>query len=101
MCRCGATYLTGALESDHLGDWERRHRVRDTFAIGLALSAVCSIIGVLIYVYMRFVLDLRKLGFVVAVSIGSLPFILIQLSFWPAVVASMWRTRTGKSLERS
>jgi hypothetical protein len=101
MCRCGATYLTGALEWDHLGDWERHHRVRDTFAIGLALSSVCSIIGVLICVYMRFVLDLRKLGFVVAVSIGSLPFILIQLSFWAAVVASMWRTRIGKSLERN
>jgi hypothetical protein len=101
VCRCGQTYVTGAIEWDHLGPSERRRRVRQTLGIGVLLSAMFSILGVLAYLALRFLFDLRKAGFIVALFITAVPFVWLQLDFWPAVVASMWRTRAGSSVERA
>ena len=92
-CRCGQTYLTGATEWDHLGARERRRRIRDTLLFGLLFSVVATILGLLVYFPLRFAFHLGETGFVVTVVIAALPFAIMQLTFWPGVAASIWRTR--------
>jgi hypothetical protein len=94
-CLCGKTYLTGATEWDHFGDWERNRRIRDTLGLGALFSVMSSIPGLLAYLVVRFVFGLREGALVVGLIIAFLPFSLMQIGFWPGVVASMWRTRIG------
>ena len=54
VCRCGQRYLTGAIEWDHLGLWERHRRVWQTLVLGVFLSGMFSIFGILIYLALRF-----------------------------------------------
>jgi hypothetical protein len=100
-CRCGQRYVTGAIEWDHLGLPERRRRVRQTFVPGIFLSGIFSIFGVLIYFALRFLFDLRQAGFLVALCIPALPSVWLQFTFWPEVLASMWRTRLGSSVQQT
>lgn len=100
-CRCGERYLTGATEWDHLGARERRRCIGQTFLIGFMFSAITSVFGLLVYLPLRFVFDLRETGFILVLLIGTLPFVLMQATFWPGVVASIWRTRIGSSVERA
>jgi hypothetical protein len=97
-CRCGQQYLTGAIEWDHLGDWERKQRVWGRFGIGVAFSAIFSFLGLLAYLFLHFIFELRKGALVTGLVITALPFFLIQITFWPGVMASMWRTRFGTSI---
>jgi hypothetical protein len=99
--RCGQRYLTGAIEWDHLGSSERHRRVWQTLWLGVLLSGMFSIVGTLIYLPLRFLLDLREAGFLVALFITALPFVWLQMTFWPEVLASMWRTRIGSSVEQT
>jgi len=99
-CRCGKKYVSGAIEWDHLGDRERRRRIRETLLFGVFFSVMFSIPAGLIYLFFRFLLDLRRAGFLVACIVILLPFALMQATFWPAVVASMWRTRAASGFER-
>jgi ABC-type nickel/cobalt efflux system permease component RcnA len=101
VCRCGQRYLTGAVEWDHLGSSERHRRVWQTLWLGVLLSGMFSIVGTLIYLPLRFLLDLREAGFLVALFITALPFVWLQMTFWPEVLASMWRTRIGSSIEQT
>ena len=94
-CSCGKRYVTGATEWDHLGNWERRRRVGETLGLGILFSAVTSIPGLVVYLLLRFVFGLRVGATVTGLVITWLPFALMQLGFWPAVVASMWRTRVS------
>src|SRR5712691_3427119 len=48
-CRCGQTYLTGATEWDHLGDWERKRRVSQTTGLAFLFSVVLSVPGCVVY----------------------------------------------------
>jgi hypothetical protein len=100
-CRCGQRYVTGAIEWDHLGLPERHSRVRQTFVLAIFLSGIFSILGVLIYFALRFLFDLRQAGFLVALFITALPFVWLQITFWPEVLASMWRTRVGSSVQQT
>ena len=95
LCLCGQRYLTGATEWDHFSDWERNRRVKDTLGLGVLFSAMVSILGLLAYLALRFVLGLREGALVTGLVITALPFTLMQMGFWPGVVASMWRTRFG------
>jgi hypothetical protein len=95
LCLCGQRYLTGATEWDHLSDWERNRRVKDTLGLGVLFSAMFSILGLLAYLVLHFVLGLREGALVTGLVITALPFSLMQIGFWPGVVASMWRTRVG------
>jgi hypothetical protein len=98
VCFCGQRYLTGATEWDHLGDWERNKRVGDTLGLGVLFSAMFSILGLLAYLFLRFAFGLREGALVTALVITALPFSLMQVTFWPGVIASMWRTRVGSSI---
>jgi hypothetical protein len=101
VCRCGQRYLTGAIEWDHLGLSERHRRVWQTLVLGIFLSGVFSIFGILVYFALRFLFDLREAGFLVAIFITALPFVWLQMTFWPGVLASMWRTRVGRSVQQT
>jgi hypothetical protein len=95
QCRCGQKYLTGAAEWDHLGDWERSRRVRGTFGLGILFSIILSIVGLPVYLVLHFIFGLGKGALIAGLAIATFPFFLVQITFWPGVVASMWRTRFG------
>ena len=97
-CACGQGYLTGATEWDHFSEWERKRRVGESLVIGVLLSATFSIPGFLICLDLRFVLGLREGALVTGFIITALPFLFLNITFWPFVVASMWRTRIGTSV---
>jgi len=92
---CGQLYRTGAKEWDHLADWERNNRVVQTLALGVLFSAMSSLLGLLACLVLHFVFGLREGAFVTGVVIAALPFAWMQIEFWPGVLASIWRTRTG------
>jgi hypothetical protein len=91
VCPCGEKYLTGAIEWDHLGDSERRRRVRDTIGLGVVFSAFSLILAIPICFILRLISP--ALGVVVGIAICAAPFALLQITFWPGVIASVWRTR--------
>jgi hypothetical protein len=95
-CPCGQKYLTGAIEWDHLGRYQRLRRVRMVLLESVCLSILSSIPASLFYVALRFVFDLRRVGSTVAWLIIFLPFVLVQLTFWFGVLASIRRTRFGR-----
>ena len=94
-CLCGQRYRTGATEWGHLGDWERSRRIRETAGLGGPQSAMFSVPGFLAYLVLHFVFGLREGALATGLVITALPFSLMQITFWPGVVASMWRTRVG------
>jgi hypothetical protein len=98
QCSCGRKYLTGATEWDHLGNWERHNRISQTVGLGVLFSAMASILGFLVYLVFHFGLGCNEAA-TIAVGIAALPFVLMQVTFWPFVAASVWRTRVGKSIE--
>lgn len=100
-CVCGQRYLTGATEWDHFSDWERNRSVRDTLGLGVLFSAMSSILGLLAYLVLHLVFGLREGALFTGLVITVLPFFLMQITFWPEVVASMWRTRIGAALPPS
>lgn len=95
ICVCGQRYLTGATEWDHFRDRERSHRAGEILGTGVFLSLMCSLPGLVAYLILRLAFGLREAAFVTAAIITVLPFVLMQVSFWPGVLASMWRTRFG------
>jgi hypothetical protein len=88
-CRCGQRWLTGAVEWDHLGDWERRRRIRDTLAISVVSVILASIPATITY----FALRPWARTEVTTAAIILVPLILSGAPFWIAVAASIWRTR--------
>lgn len=97
-CSCGLMYLTGATEWDHLGDWERKRRVRDTFGLGIFFSIVLSILALVVYLFLHFVFEVGRGALIASLILATAPFFLAQITFWPSVIASMWRTRFGESV---
>jgi len=95
-CVCGERYLTGATEWDHLGDYERSRRVGETLGLGALISAMFSVLGPAVYLILHFGFGLRRGALLMSLSIIALPFVLMQITFWPEVIASMWRTGKGK-----
>jgi hypothetical protein len=100
ICACGQRYQSGATEWDHFGDWERSKRAGDTLGVGLLLSAVSSIVGAVVYLILHFAfVGLQRAAFLAAMALAVLPFVLMQVTLWPGVVASIWRTRVGTRKE--
>jgi hypothetical protein len=97
QCGCGQKYLTGATEWDHLGDWERKRRVRQSFGLGVLFSALGSGIGLVVYAYLRFGFGLHRGALVTGLIIAACPFLLMNIPFWLGVIMSIWRTRVGNS----
>jgi len=96
-CLCGRRYLTGATEWDHLGDWERKRRVREVLILGVLFSAVLLVPCLVAY----FALRRSRLALITAAIITVLPFSFIIVSFSLEVAASMWRTRIGRDSNRA
>jgi len=92
-CLCGQRYLTGAKEWDHLGDRERRRRATVTLVLAVIFSVMAAIPGLLVYMLLHFALGYREGALATGLVIAATPFVLIQISFWSAAIASMWRTR--------
>src|ERR1700747_843495 len=91
-CTCGQRYLTGAVEWDHLSDWEIKQRVRHALllpALGLCLAAV---FGALAYTFSR-----ASRAALVAALTALVPICIIESAFWLSVLKSIWRTRIGSS----
>jgi hypothetical protein len=88
-CRCGQRWLTGAVEWDHLGDWERRRRIRDTSAFSVVLAILAFIPATITY----FALWPGARAGATAAAIILVPSILSGAPFWIAVATSIWRTR--------
>jgi hypothetical protein len=96
VCICGQRYLTGATEWDHLGDHERSRRVGKTLGVGAVISAMFSVLGLAVYLILHFGFGLRQGALLTSLFLAALPFVLMQITFWPEVIVSMWRTRMGK-----
>jgi len=94
QCRCGETYLTGAIEWDNLGNSERRRRISQTLGLAVFSSIAFFLVA---YFGLRLVPGLRENAVDVALAISILPFCLIQIGFWPGVIASKWRTKFVRS----
>lgn len=99
ICACGQRYQTGATEWDHFGDRERSKRAGDTLGIGLLLSAASSIVGAVVYLILRYAFGLQRTAILAAMALALLPFVLMQVTLWPGVAASIWRTRVGTGKE--
>jgi hypothetical protein len=93
QCRFGQKYLTGAMEWDQLGEWERKRRIGQTVGLGILCSAAFSIVGLVVYL----ALHRSKAALICASAIAALPFLLMNVPFWLDVAASVWRTRVGTS----
>lgn len=97
-CNCGALHITGAVEWDHLRDWERKRRVSQTFGLGIIFSFMSSIAGLLAYLALHFLFGLRQAALITGLALTALPFVLVQLTFWYSVPASVRRTRFGSGI---
>ncbi len=95
-CDCGERYRTGATEWDHFGDFERSKRAGDTIGVGILLSVMFCVVGLIPFLVLRFALESREAALWTWLAITVLPFVGIQISFWPEVFRSMWRTRIAK-----
>jgi hypothetical protein len=92
-CLCGQEYLTGAKEWDHLDYRERRQRAKSTLMLGVLFSVIALIPSLLAYFFLRFAFGFRAGALATSLIVIALPFVLLQIVFWPGVIASMWRTR--------
>ncbi len=53
VCDCGRKWLSGAVEWDHLGYWERKRRIRDTLHLSALFSIVSLLIVLLVYLALQ------------------------------------------------
>jgi hypothetical protein len=69
-----------------------------TLVVGLICSALISIVSLPVYLYLRFVFGIPRGALITACVITALPFVAWQLTLWPQVLTSMWRTRFAESI---
>ena len=94
-CLCGQRYLTGATEWDHLGEWERRRRSRETLWLGILSSTPFLLVGLLIYLAVK-----HSTGTLIGISAFVVcPFLVVNLPFWFKVAGSIWRTRFSSGIK--
>lgn len=97
-CKCGSRDLIGAIEWDHMGSVRRGQYFWGTFVVGLLLSFSISVFVFLVFLVLHVTTRSDRPAIYVAITITALPFISVHCSFWPRIVASMWRTRFGSSV---
>jgi len=71
ICRCGAAYLTGAVEWESLDSRERRRRLRDLVGLSLMFAAMFAIPGTCLGLLIYWIVGSSKLGLVVGVLIAT------------------------------
>ena len=97
VCVCGAKYVTGAVEWDNLGQWERTRRLRQGVGLLVILGLILISIGALLYV------AFNRGGFLLtALAILSASPAIVCLALFLAtaldlmeIVASVLRTRVA------
>ena len=99
-CICGETYLSGAIEWDHLGTWERRRRIRMITMFWTWLP-----LPLLIFVTLAYLAFHHRSGLLLAACVlAFLPtFVLLLTSVVGLlevahIAASVWRTRVSGRL---
>lgn len=100
-CLCRRRYLTGATEWDHFRGGERKKRIVQTLGVGIFLSVLLSILSLLFYLPLHLILGLPSVVLTTALVIAALPFLWMQIAFWPGVIKSVWRTRVATSLHKA
>ena len=95
-CQCGQKYHSGAVEWDHLSDWEQQSRMRE---VGLAIILLVGLALLSLLGYVAF----RRRSLLLACVWAALA--LLSVPLWPLFVgilslpfeiaASLWRTRIG------
>ena len=93
VCRCGRKWLSGKVEWDHLGDWERKRRLGETLLLSV-LSSVASAATASVIYFALHAIGIGGGAFLTAIVIAVLPAVLIILPFVFHVAASILRTRT-------
>lgn len=91
VCRCGRRWLTGAVEWDHLSDWDRRGRIRGLVGLSILFTAAFAVPGLLVDLVLR----RWRAAPIAGLAVAFLPAALLCAAFWLEVGASIWRTRTG------
>jgi hypothetical protein len=96
-CRCGESYLSGAVEWDHLGDWERRRRAGMllNFCTRFLLPSSISVGFAFLAIKYR---NYWLLAICTLVSIPTIVFLyisVINLFELILIAASLWRTRVS------
>ena len=91
-CACGRRYQTGAVEWNHLSEWERTRRIRQAHVLGLLFSAMTAVAALILYVF-SLTLFHWKGAALAAIVLTAVPFLLSVGIFWAGVGASKLRTR--------
>src|SRR3954468_14606453 len=74
MCQCGQKYLSGAVEWDHLDDWEKRKRMAD---VGLA---IILLVGLALFSLLGYVAFIRRSVLLACVWAAAALF---SVPLWP------------------
>ena len=99
VCRCGATYPTGAKEWDNLGPRERHTRIRDTFSLTIMLLVVFSVVGLVAGLVAYAIFHNVRAAWWLGVSVAASPsLVLLMLDVWD-ILTSIMRTRSRHSTE--
>ena len=69
-CACGQRYLTGAVEWDHLGEWERRRRTREIIGLAVLLAVIGGLFGFVLYLALA-AIDFRQFGLVIEIRLAD------------------------------
>jgi hypothetical protein len=97
-CKCGEKYATGAIEWDHLSDWQKTNRLRGVFLFGIFVSVMSIIISGPIYLVLRYDFHVARAALVVAWLITVFPFCAISIPFLLDLAASVSRTRSATNV---
>jgi hypothetical protein len=97
-CQCGQKYLSGAIEWDQLGPWEKQQWMRDVW---LAIIVVAALI---LFVLAEYVAITRRSLLMSCVMVLLALFSIPLWSLFSAILsipfeiaASLWRTRVARS----
>jgi hypothetical protein len=96
-CRCGETYLSGAAEWDHLGDWERSRRAKMLLFVCSRFLLPALLVVVFAYLAVRYH-NYWLLAVCMLVSIPTIVFLCLSafsLFELVSIAASLWRTRVS------
>lgn len=91
-CCCGQQYLTGAVEWEHLSNWERSRRIKQIHGLGILFSAMVAVPGLILYLLVVSLSHAKGAALAILVVI-AVPFIVIAGIFWLEVAASKLRTK--------
>ena len=97
ICRCGAAYLTGAVEWEALDFRERRRRLRDLFGLSLMFAAMFAIPGTCVGLLVYWIVGSSRLGLFVALLTATLPSVVLLAFELGGIVRSIVRTNVAGS----